>query len=489
MKSASCRNSLIILLIGFVLIISGCSPSSSEELSTPTPIPTPIVPTKPTYEVKRGEITHEIQFNARMAPVTEEELFFRLSGRVRNVYVTKGDAITAGQVLADLEILDNLERQYESDKLSLRRAEINVENAKNELALFKLYSDSPELQEAIALQAVAEAEKTAVDAERAYNLTQATADQSDIDAAFAQMVLAEEHLDRALEAFEPYETKPEDNLVRAQLQSKLSAAQQSYDAAVRKFNGMSGTSNEFEQAVAAAQLATALAQFDKAKQNLELIQSGVGYFQELAYKENSLELAEITLQEAQLGIQDLEQTITDARLVAPFNGSVVSLGVTDGKGVEAYNIYAVIADLSQLEISADLSGSDTTELEEEMKVSATLANRPGEVFTGYIRRLPYIGASTSGEDVDQTTRIALDVDPFETGFEVGDLFRVTVIIEFKENVLWLPPQAIRLFEGREFVVIQDGEFQARVDVNIGIEGEDRVEILEGLTEGQIVIGQ
>ena len=102
-----------------------------------------------------------------------------------------------------------------------------------------------------------------------------------------------------------------------------------------------------------------------------------------------------------LGIQDLEQAIEDARLTAPFDGTIFSLGVTDGKNVEAYNIYAVIANLNQLEISADLTSADTLDLEEGMKVTATLANRPGEEFTGYIRRLPYLGSSTSGEDEDK----------------------------------------------------------------------------------------
>lgn len=476
------------LLVSLFLVITGCSSTSSEELPTPTPIPTPIVPTKPTYEVLRGEIADELQFNARIAPVTEEELFFRTSGRVRNVYVKKGDEVKAGQVIADLEFLDNLERQYEADSLALRRAEIYAENAQYYLDLFKFNATSPELQEALARQALAEAEKAVSDTQRAYNLTQATANQADIDAAYAQTILAEENLGKARDAFEPYQNKPEDNLVRAQFQSRLSAAQQAYDSAVRNYNSMVGTSSESEQSLAAAQLATTIAQLSESQLKLEMILAGVGANQELALKENDVELAQISLEEARLGIQDLEQAIEDARLTAPFDGTIFSLGVSDGKNVEAYNIYAVIANLNQLEISADLTSADTLDLEEGMKVTATLANRPGEEFTGYIRRLPYLGSSTSGEDEDQTTRIVLDIDPIEAGFEVGDLLRVTVILEYKESVLWLPPQAIRTFEGREFVVVQDGEYQARIDVKIGIEGKDRVEILEGLEEGQIVIG-
>jgi multidrug efflux pump subunit AcrA (membrane-fusion protein) len=76
---------------------------------------------------------------------------------------------------------------------------------------------------------------------------------------------------------------------------------------------------------------------------------------------------------------------------------------------------------------------------------------------------------------------------------LNDRVRVTVILEQKEDVLWLPPQAIRSFEGRNFVVIQDAEGQRRVDVKLGITTGDRVEIVwvdggDNLSEGQVVVG-
>jgi len=70
---------------------------------------------------------------------------------------------------------------------------------------------------------------------------------------------------------------------------------------------------------------------------------------------------------------------------------------------------------------------------------------------------------------------------------LGDLVRVQVVLEKKDSVLWLPPQAVRNFEGRKFVVVQDGDGQRRVDVKVGITGDDRLEIVDGLTQGQIVV--
>ena len=64
------------------------------------------------------------------------------------------------------------------------------------------------------------------------------------------------------------------------------------------------------------------------------------------------------------------------------------------------------------------------------------------------------------------------------------------VLEEKLDALWLPPAAVRTFQGRNFVVVQDEDgSQRRVDVRLGIESEERVEILEGLERGQTVVGE
>ncbi len=73
------------------------------------------------------------------------------------------------------------------------------------------------------------------------------------------------------------------------------------------------------------------------------------------------------------------------------------------------------------------------------------------------------------------------------GYEVGDLVEVVVMLEKSDEVLWLPPQAIRTFEGRRFVVVKDGDGQRRVDVRTGLQSDDRVEIVEGVEEGQVIL--
>jgi multidrug efflux pump subunit AcrA (membrane-fusion protein) len=122
-----------------------------------------------------------------------------------------------------------------------------------------------------------------------------------------------------------------------------------------------------------------------------------------------------------------------------------------------------------------------------MEVTLTPVVLEGDALTGIIYSLPYPYGSGSKDALDQSLRIAVDQDLVAEGYEVGDLVEVVVLLDKSEDILWLPPQAIRTFEGRKFVVVKDGDGQRRVDVRTGLQSDDRVEILEGVEEGQVIL--
>jgi multidrug efflux pump subunit AcrA (membrane-fusion protein) len=194
------------------------------------------------------------------------------------------------------------------------------------------------------------------------------------------------------------------------------------------------------------------------------------------------------LLQAQLQVEELEAAIASSSLVAPFAGRLLALNLSPGRAISAGQRVAVIADLGQLEASATLQPQYLEELVEGMPVTIAPAGRPGEEMTGTIRQLPYPGRESGGEDPDTTVRIAFDDPADALSFQVGDRVRVHVVVEQRAGVLWLPPAAVRDFGGRNFVIVEDGRGQSRVDVVLGLEGDGRVEIREGLVEGQTVIG-
>jgi multidrug efflux pump subunit AcrA (membrane-fusion protein) len=196
---------------------------------------------------------------------------------------------------------------------------------------------------------------------------------------------------------------------------------------------------------------------------------------------------------AELAVTKVKAEIAESQIIAPFDGQLLSISLTPGQDVSAYAPVSTIADISQFEVSAELVSNQMEDLSEGMPAVIFLTSRPGVTLSGVVRQLPYPygsgGRGQTVEDMDKSTRVTIEASPDEEGFELGDLVRVTVELERKADVLWLPPQALRIFDGRRFAVLQDGDVQRRVDVTVGIETPERVEIESGLEEGQTVVGQ
>jgi multidrug efflux pump subunit AcrA (membrane-fusion protein) len=195
----------------------------------------------------------------------------------------------------------------------------------------------------------------------------------------------------------------------------------------------------------------------------------------------------LAVEQAKLDVKKIEDKIAAASIVAPFDGEVLALNIRPGNSVEAFKTVAVVGDPGALELTAELEASDVAELSLDMPAIVRLRNRPEEDLSAYVRLLPFIGGTDTTGSTDRAVHVALTDAHLQ--LEPGELATVIIVLEQKDNALWLPPAAIRTFQGRDFVVIQDSSSQRRVDVKLGIQGKDRVEVLEGVQEGQIVVGQ
>ena len=88
----------------------------------------------------------------------------------------------------------------------------------------------------------------------------------------------------------------------------------------------------------------------------------------------------------------------------------------------------------------------------------------------------------SGTGDETTLLIALGIDVFE--YQSG--VRVSITGSSRDDVLWLPPEAIRSHDGKEFVIVVEGEGQRRVEVELGIQTENQVELSGDLAPGDAV---
>ncbi len=219
---------------------------------------------------------------------------------------------------------------------------------------------------------------------------------------------------------------------------------------------------------------------------------------EIKIQELQVELAQMNLDEVlqSLGIDpespvldELDAQVAQARAFAPADGTIIA-AVNVGRNVTPDTPAFVLGDPDQLEVVADLEASkgdtEVREMFEGMPVTVTLDANADAKLTGTIRQLP--SPYGTGASDDRTIHVVLDSSPSASTYQAGDNVTVTVLLASKEDVLWLPPDAIRSAGGRTFVIISSDSGPQRIDVEIGLQTRDRVEIVSGLEENQVVVG-
>lgn len=120
------------LLLAALILTTGCGLLPREEEESAPVLAPPVQSEKAVYRVRRGDITEQITLRARFAPARSQDLFYRVDGRVKAVYVRAGQAVTAGQLLAEL-FTDEAETQLARARIQLARAELALETARYQL--------------------------------------------------------------------------------------------------------------------------------------------------------------------------------------------------------------------------------------------------------------------------------------------------------------------------------------------------------------------
>jgi multidrug efflux pump subunit AcrA (membrane-fusion protein) len=156
---------IMLLAFGLIFILSACSPAA-EETGAPEPIAVDFSPI--------------VSATGVVTPEQEALLSVSAGGVVEDVLVNKGDSVSAGQVLVQLEGTEQqaaavsaaafelanaqfaLDSLYKDTDLLAAQALRSAETAEKELEDL----NNPELQQALALQAVADAQKAVDTTER-----------------------------------------------------------------------------------------------------------------------------------------------------------------------------------------------------------------------------------------------------------------------------------------------------------------------------------
>ena len=197
-----------------------------------------------------------------------------------------------------------------------------------------------------------------------------------------------------------------------------------------------------------------------------------------AIEAGSAGVSDENVRSAQLSIDQINADIANASLYAPIDGVVLQVNIATGDAVQAYAAVIVIGLPEPKEVIASLALTDANQLSVGMSGTCQVMNQPATAVGCAVRRIPLNSA-----DTDQTTRVAASLE----GVADNQLIEVDLPLEVREDVLWLPPSVLRTFQNRTFVVLQTADGPQTVDVELGLQTDDRVEIVSGVQEGDVVV--
>jgi len=341
------RNNKFLLLAFLALVIllgSGCELTLPEQLS-------------------QSDDENTIQASGTVEAM-EVVIAAEKGGRIAEVWAKEGDQVENGDPMFRIEdkILDSQLHQAESavavaqanydlvaagitaeeKQAAISAARLELVSA--EQALEWLY-DNNEIAFAMTQLDIAGAEKAIDDAERRLRNYNNIAPQTDIDQAYANMVLAKDELEDAEDDYRDYGENKEIHKteVWATYFSAKAQAQKDYEASVRHYNRLLGTGNEIDISVAEADLALAQAQLASAQKDYDIFLEGPDP-DDIALAE-----AQVAFAQAQLALAEAERPTAEQLAVAQ---AQVDSAVT--------NLEAVQVLIDKLVVTTPISGVVTT---------------------------------------------------------------------------------------------------------------------------------
>lgn len=486
-----------------------------------------------TAVARLGDLSILASGTGQVVPATEAALSFDENGVLMDILVSIGEKVAAGEVLARLKT-NKTPVQITADLANAKLAVIKAEQALNDIytnaeiesaqalktveeaqqALDDLLNVAPE--QASALRDLVNTEQAVENAEMDLYILNSSPSDDAIEIAYASLLFKEEDLADLQEQVEKLEYQIKiapnedikDRLVGQlhRLNVQLIQQQIEVENGEYKYTSMDDPADPLDLAVAEARLETAQAQLVADQQTLENIQDGPAP-SDVALAEsklgetqaewerlkdgpdpNDIALAEAELEIAQLELQVAQQQQTIVELIAPVDGTVLSIHADVGERIGTGTLISIAnMDQPRLEIFIDETDLDKVQLGNPVEVIFDAL--PDDTFTGTIvdinpglvteNRVQAIRALVRLDDASYAKPISLPI---------GLSASVDVIGGQTENAVLIPIEALREINPEEYgvYVMENDQPQLR-PVLVGLMDFTSAEILEGIAAGEVVV--
>jgi multidrug resistance efflux pump len=304
----------------------------------------------------------------------QETLAFRAGGVIQDIKVQEGQQVKAGDVLA---VLDTTTLQ-----LGVAQANTAVSLAQDRLVQIKNGATESDVTAARAALSAAQQNYAKVAAGP-------TADdiaplKAQLDTAKAALDQAQSIYDRAGGATNPF---------IQQLPQSLALQQ-----ATNNYNAALGTYQNALSHPTKAELAAAASQVQQAQAGLERLQPTA----------DNIQIALDQVDQAQAALALVQQQLSDARLIAPRDGTVIWLGPHVGEVANPGAPFLILADLTHLQLQVGVEEGSLSTVKIGQTVSIVPEAFKDKTLEGNVVRVGWLATTTSGViDVP----VIIDVNP------------------------------------------------------------------------------
>ena len=196
-----------------------------------------------------------------------------------------------------------------------------------------------------------------------------------------------------------------------------------------------------------------------------------------------LDLSKAQVAQSEARLKELRINLSNTSVVSPTDGFVSQRHVDPGAWVSQNAPVASVVDISSLRLVANVVEKDLRAVNPGDPAVVEVDAYPGEKFNGRIARVsPILDPAT------RTASMEIEIPNRESRLKPGMYAKVTLEVDSRENVLIIPKPALVDSGGQRGVyqTNDDGRATFKV-VRVGLEDNEKAEILDGLREGEIVI--
>lgn len=229
-------------------------------------------------------------------------------------------------------------------------------------------------------------------------------------------------------------------------------------------------------------------------------------FEESAY---NYAKAKSEFESSEANLAKAKRNLAYATITSPIDGVVISRAVEEGQtvaaGFETPTLFTIAADLTQMQVIADVDEADIGGVKEGQRVSFTVDAYPNSTFEGFVTQ---VRLEATEESNVVTYEVVISAHNPDLKLKPGLTANITIYTDERRNVVNIPIKALRFVpdpvddstpipegtlqqdtpvnDSLKIVWIQEGTTWEPRQITVGMDNGVNIEVCSGLEAGEVI---